>query len=112
MEREPRTDERSGMDWWNGLGEGDRKFWMKKAGDTGVVADAWAAYQRGLKPMADIELAVSLMDVEARALAQLMKSIGFANVRSISVNDDEAFVMLRACAKVGKGLAEAGYNPR
>ncbi|HWZ50165.1 MAG TPA: hypothetical protein VNW54_01745 [Granulicella sp.] len=69
MDREPTEYERSGMDWWNGLGELDRKFWMMKAGDTGVVADAWAAYQRGLKPVADIELTATMTEWEALALA-------------------------------------------
>jgi hypothetical protein len=35
-----------GMDWWNALSPSARKYWMARAGDTGVAADAWAAYQR------------------------------------------------------------------
>jgi hypothetical protein len=105
MDREPTADERAGIDWWNGLSEGNRKYWMMKGGDTGVVADAWAAYQRGLKHMPRIELTVSLTEWEAKMLAQLMKNIGFSAARSISANDDEAFVMLRASEKVHEGLS-------
>jgi transcriptional regulator with XRE-family HTH domain len=37
------VDEAAGMAWWNGLTVKDRAAWMKRAGGTGVVADAWAA---------------------------------------------------------------------
>lgn len=43
---EPSADERAGMSWWNELTEADRRRWMREAGDTGIAADAWAAYQR------------------------------------------------------------------
>ena len=36
-------DEAAGLAWWNGLTVKDRAAWMKRAGDTGVVADAWSA---------------------------------------------------------------------
>jgi hypothetical protein len=48
---EPNPDERAGMDWWNALTEAARLYWLRRAGDTGRVADAWAAYQQdGKKP--------------------------------------------------------------
>jgi len=34
-----------GLDWWNGLNDQQRKHWMAMAGNTGIAADAWAAYQ-------------------------------------------------------------------
>ena len=37
------TSIETNMAWWNGLSVRDRAAWMKRAGDTGVVADAWAA---------------------------------------------------------------------
>lgn len=40
------ADEAAGMTWWNALTEDERRYWMATAGDTGVVADAWAAYKR------------------------------------------------------------------
>lgn len=40
------ADETAGMVWWNALTEEERRHWMATAGDTGVVADAWAAYKR------------------------------------------------------------------
>mgnify|MGYP001606873553 CR=1 FL=1 len=44
MERQPTQDEQDGMDWWNGLNERMRKYWMAQA-ETGVVADAWEIYK-------------------------------------------------------------------
>ncbi|TSD83752.1 hypothetical protein FFK22_036195 [Mycobacterium sp. KBS0706] len=44
-DREPTADERAGIEWWNGLDEARRRYWMHRAGDTGRAADAWAAYQ-------------------------------------------------------------------
>ena len=40
------SDEDAGMIWWNALTHDGRRYWMATAGDTGVVADAWAAYKR------------------------------------------------------------------
>lgn len=45
-DRKPTDDERAGMNWWNALTEAERRHWMRKAGDTGIAADAWAAFQR------------------------------------------------------------------
>ena len=45
-DREPTADERAGMVWWNALSEAERLRWMHAAGDTGIAADAWTAYQR------------------------------------------------------------------
>lgn len=38
-------DETKGMAWWNGLSDEQRKEWMARAGNTGVAADAWAAFK-------------------------------------------------------------------
>lgn len=40
------ADEAAGMEWWNALHDEARRYWMAQAGNTGVVADAWAAYKR------------------------------------------------------------------
>lgn len=39
------TDEAMGIAWWNGLTEQERARWMLEAGNTGVAADAWAAFK-------------------------------------------------------------------
>ena len=39
------ADDEIGMIWWNHISEQERTKWMRLAGDTGVAADAWAAFQ-------------------------------------------------------------------
>jgi hypothetical protein len=39
------SNARLGIAWWNSLSEREREKWMRLAGDTGVAADAWAAFQ-------------------------------------------------------------------
>jgi hypothetical protein len=34
------------MTWWNDLTEAARRDWMRRAGDTGRGADAWAFYKQ------------------------------------------------------------------
>lgn len=42
----PTPDERAGMDWWNTLPDHEKTQWMRQAGDSGRVADAWAAFSQ------------------------------------------------------------------
>jgi hypothetical protein len=44
-ERKPTPDETMGIEWWNGLTELERARWMQVAGNTGVAAEAWAAFK-------------------------------------------------------------------
>jgi len=39
------ADDEIGMIWWNRLSERDRTEWSRAAGNTGVAADAWAAFR-------------------------------------------------------------------
>jgi hypothetical protein len=41
-DRQPTLDERAGMDWWNSLAEGERRYWLN-ASET--VAEAWAKFK-------------------------------------------------------------------
>lgn len=59
-----------------------------------------------------VTLSVSLTEVEALALAQLMKRIGWHEWRNNSIDDDEAREMRDACECVRVGLAESGFTPR
>jgi hypothetical protein len=49
---------------------------------------------------------------EAYALAQLCKRITFSDLRSCSVDNDEAYVMRDAVHKLQAALRSAGYAPR
>lgn len=39
------ADDEIGMIWWNSLSERERAEWSRAAGNTGVAADAWAAFR-------------------------------------------------------------------
>jgi hypothetical protein len=43
---EQSPDAVAGMAWWNALTPGERVYWMDAAGNTGIAADAWAAFKR------------------------------------------------------------------
>lgn len=55
---------------------------------------------------------VELPAHEALALAQLVKRIGWTELRQNAVDDDEAHDMVEAMNHLRKALAESGFNPR
>jgi hypothetical protein len=58
------------------------------------------------------KVAFELDDGLALALAQLVKRIGWTELRQNAVDDDEAYQMRQAVNEVAKALAEAGFEPR
>lgn len=61
---------------------------------------------------ATVILTVEFTPQEAWDLAQLLKRLGFSDVRNNAIDNDEAYQMINAAEKVRKALAEAGYEPR
>ena len=59
-----------------------------------------------------ISVELLLDDAQALALAQLVKRIGWTEIRSLAVSDDEAYLMRDAVSEVAKALAAEGYAPR
>jgi hypothetical protein len=59
-----------------------------------------------------IDVTVEMTEVEAWALAQLLKRITFDHVRANAMDNDDAYLMLQACEKVRSGLSKIGYSPR
>lgn len=53
-----------------------------------------------------------LDDAETRALAQLVKRIGWSEMRGNAIDDDEAALMRSAIEKLQSALAGAGVAPR
>lgn len=47
-DRKPTSDEAMGIAWWNSLDAQERMRWMEAAGNTGVAADAWAAFKKNV----------------------------------------------------------------
>ena len=64
--------------------------------------------------MSDQQISVELLldDAQALALAQLVKRIGWSEMRSLAVSEDEAYLMRDAVSEVAKALAAEGYAPR
>ncbi|EOG7599409.1 hypothetical protein ID104_13735 [Vibrio cholerae] len=62
--------------------------------------------------MKQVIFTVELSDLQALALAQLVKRIGWKEVRINAVDDDEAYEMMDAIARLQASLADTGYAPR
>jgi hypothetical protein len=59
-----------------------------------------------------VRIAFELDEIQAEALAQLVKRLGWSEWRSNAVSDEEAAQMRSACDALRQALAEAGYAPR
>ncbi|WP_217540475.1 DUF7706 family protein [Vibrio metschnikovii] len=57
-------------------------------------------------------ITTELSDRHAWALAQLVKRIGWNEVRINAADDDDAYLMREALSALQKSLAESGYAPR
>ena len=62
--------------------------------------------------MTSVQVALSLDEDTAYALAELCKRIPFSDARSNAVDDSEAYRMLEALDNVRKGLEGAGVYVR
>ena len=59
-----------------------------------------------------VTLTVELSEELANALAQLVKRVGFSDMRSNAVDDVEAYLIRDAIDRVRMGLANADFSPR
>lgn len=62
--------------------------------------------------MRNVFVTVELDDESAQALAQLVKRIGWQEIRGCAIDDDEAYAMRDALGRVRDGLQEKGFAPR
>ena len=64
--------------------------------------------------MSDQQILVELLlgDAQALSLAQLVKRIGWSEMRSLAVSENEAYLMRDAVSEVAKALAAERYAPR
>ena len=58
------------------------------------------------------QLDIELDNVEAMALAQFVKRIGWRELRQNAVDDEEAYLMQGSVSKLQNAMANAGYAPR
>ncbi len=59
-----------------------------------------------------VSVLTELSDAQALALAQLVKRVGWQEVRVNAVDDDEAYLMKDVLASLQRSLADCGYAPR
>jgi phosphoribosylformylglycinamidine (FGAM) synthase PurS component len=55
---------------------------------------------------------IEIHDSQAEALSQVLKRIGFSEIRKLSTDDNEAYSAQYALEQIRQSLAEQGYNPR
>ena len=59
-----------------------------------------------------VVFSVELSEKQAIALAQFVKRVGFAEMRSNAIDDFEVYEMRDAIDRLRIGLANAGFSPR
>ena len=59
-----------------------------------------------------VKLTINLTDDQAEALAQFLKRVGLSDYRPLSVDQQEAYLMVSAGEAVRAGLRQAGFEPR
>jgi len=59
-----------------------------------------------------MKIEIEANEKQVYAAAQVLKRIGFTDIRVLSANDEEAYDAQYALEQIRAGLAAAGYNPR
>ncbi len=59
-----------------------------------------------------MEIKFEVGENQAAALSQMLKRIGFSEIRKLSTSEEETYEAQNALESVRKALADAGYNPR
>ena len=59
-----------------------------------------------------MEIKFEIEENQAAALSQMLKRIGFSEIRKLSTSEEETYEAQNALESIRKALAEAGYNPR
>ena len=59
-----------------------------------------------------MKIQFDIEESQAMALAQVLKRIGFSEIRKLSTSEAETYDAQTALESVRKSLVEAGYNPR
>ena len=59
-----------------------------------------------------MEIKFEIEEDQATALAQVLKRIGFTDIRKLSVNDAETYNAQAALESIRHSLAKAGFDPR
>ena len=59
-----------------------------------------------------LEMEIAIPRDEAVALAQLLKRVGFSDVRALAKDETEAYLMMGAVSKLQDAMSLNGFDPR
>lgn len=57
-------------------------------------------------------LEIEITDAQTEALSEILKRIGYTEIRALSQSDDEAINAQYAFEQIRQALSQQGYNPR
>jgi hypothetical protein len=77
-----------------------------------AVCDGRCGFEPPAMEVETFELTVQITDIEALALAQFVKRVGWSEMRACAVDDDEARAIRSAIDRLRIALREAGFAPR
>ena len=91
---------------------------MRRSIDDAARAGGWAeggaacAARVSAPENVMVELTIKLSDDQAEAYAEFLKRVGFSDYRSLSVDHEEAYLMVSAGEAVREELRQVGFDPR
>ena len=59
-----------------------------------------------------LKLEIEIPEIQAEAVSQILKRIGFSEIRALSCDEEEAYNAQYGLEKIRESLAEQGFNPR
>jgi len=59
-----------------------------------------------------LKLEIEIPEIQAEAVSQILKRIGFSEIRALSSDEEEAYNAQYGLEKIRGSLAEQGFNPR
>lgn len=59
-----------------------------------------------------MKIEIEVSEKQLDALAQVLKRVGFTDIRKLSGSEEEAYDAQYALEQIRQSLAESGYNPR
>jgi hypothetical protein len=59
-----------------------------------------------------LKLEIEIPEIQVEAISQILKRIGFSEIRALSQDEAEAYNAQYGLEKIRESLSEQGFNPR
>lgn len=59
-----------------------------------------------------LKLEIDTPEIQVEAVSQVLKRIGFSEIKALSYDEEEAYNAQYGLEKIRESLAEHGFNPR